>query len=130
MRNRIVDVLKPLDAFGVENPARPGTPDVNFIEGWLELKWLREWPRRTTTAVAIPHYTPQQRVFQLRRWEKGGTIGLLLQVGSEYLLFDGPTAARVVGRVPRALLYHCARRSFPKYADLRAHLVRELGALR
>lgn len=104
MRQRVVRALKGLDAWSVENPCRPGTPDVNYIEGWIELKWLAEWPARDSTVVQLPHFTPQQRLHLARRWEMGGNAYLLLQVSQDWLLFDGKEAARIVGRVPRAEL--------------------------
>lgn len=125
MRKRIVGrTLKPLDAVSVENPAYPGTPDVNFVEGWVELKWIRRWPVRPETEVKIDHYTPQQRVWLKRRWMKGGNVWLLLQVGAEWLLFDGDTAAEVVGRATRKELQLAAHAYWPE--GLRDHELRQI----
>ena len=107
MRHRVIRGLKPLDAKPVENPVGPGTPDVNCICGWIELKWMRRWPR-LGGVVRIDHFTPQQRNWLRRRWEKGGGAWLLLQVGQEYLLFEGPTAAEHVGMVNRTRLRQLA----------------------
>ena len=62
MRKNVCDWLKDYDAFAVENPANPGTPDVSYVEGWIELKQLDAWPAREDTPVRIEHYTPQQRI--------------------------------------------------------------------
>ena len=104
MRQRIINILRPLDAVSVENSAYPGTPDVNFIEGWLELKWLRSWPIQAETPVLISHFTQQQKVWLKRRWLKGGNAWLLLQCKREWILFDGDTAALYVGRMTRGEL--------------------------
>lgn len=100
-RARVIQVLKPLNAISVENSAYPGTPDVNYVEGWIELKWLPEWPKRETTPVRIPHFTQQQRVWIMKRHIKGGNVFLLLQCRKEWLIFDGPTAFHHVGKVTR-----------------------------
>jgi len=110
-----------LDATSVENPACPGTADVQHIDGWLELKFLEAWPKRAETTVRIEHFSPQQRVWLLRRYmacEKRGTdhghgqAFLLLYVAEtrEHLLFDGKTAARRVAKdgADRAMLYRMA----------------------
>jgi hypothetical protein len=99
--------MRPYDAMAVENRVRPGTPDVNYIGGWVELKWLRRWPKNSEEApVKIEHFTPQQRVWLKTRWMRGGRAFLLLQAGgTDWLLFDGVTAAYAVGRVPRSKLY-------------------------
>lgn len=112
-RQRVIRALKSLDAIPVENPMRPGTPDVNCTVAWLELKWLRRWPARPDTVVRIEHFTNRQRMFLRRRWgiARGGAgaAWLLLQVGREWLLFDGETAGDHVGRVCRSELYNLAR---------------------
>lgn len=94
-----------LDPVRVENPIHPGTPDVNTICGWIELKSVDSWPVRESTCLRISHYTPQQRVFLFRRWKYApGTTFLLLEVRSvrQWLLFDGDVAAKIVGRVTAA----------------------------
>lgn len=98
-RQRVVKALRVLDAISVENSAYPGTPDLNFIGGWIELKWARRWPKEKITIFRMEHFTPQQRVWLTRRWRRGGGAWVLLQVGLTWLLFDGPTAAQILGRV-------------------------------
>jgi len=113
-RRRITKVLKPLHAIAVENPVKPGTPDVNYAEGWLELKWLRRWPVRPETVVTIDHYTKIQRMFGRMRWEKKGKSFLLLQVQTHWMLFTGPIAHKYVGKVDRATLNQIALRHWAK----------------
>lgn len=109
MRGRVVKELKGLDAMPVENPVRPGTPDVNFTTGWMELKWMRRWPRNCDTSpVLLPHFTPQQRIWLRRRWEACLGAWLLLQVGQEWLLFTGGEAAAIVGKATRTELREAA----------------------
>lgn len=108
-----------LDATSVENPACPGTPDIQFMDGWIECKYLEDWPKREETTVRIEHFSPQQRVWLLRRFmacEKRDTIRgrawLVLYVAKtrEHLLFAGQTAARRVAKkgTNRAMLYELA----------------------
>ena len=108
-----------LDATSVENPACPGCPDVQHIDGWLELKYLEKWPKRAATTVRIEHFSPQQRVWLYRRFRacekrntKHGQVFLLLYVAEtrEHLLFNGEIAARCVAKdgATRAKLYDWA----------------------
>lgn len=97
-----------LDPIRIENSVRLGTPDVNYIHGWIELKTKAAWPVRETTPLRIEHFSPQQRVWLRRRWLSGGHAWLLLRVGREFLLFDGVHAALHVGNVLRHDLYQIA----------------------
>lgn len=109
MRQAVVAALKGRDAVAVENPIRPGTPDVNYIEGWIELKQIPAWPKRADTPVRIDHFTPQQRVWLHRRCLRGGRAHVLLLVGNkEWLLFQGEDAANHLGKIPKKQLLSLA----------------------
>jgi hypothetical protein len=109
MRRRTVQGLKALDAIAVENPIRPGTPDINFVEGWIELKYLSKWPKGADeNPVFFLHFTLQQRIWLTRRRLYGGRAYLLLQVQQDWLLFDGVVAAEHVGKVTRPRLIELA----------------------
>jgi hypothetical protein len=94
-------------AIRVENPALPGTPDVNYVghgvEGWIELKQIASWPKDKRDLVRIPHYRPEQKEWLSTRFAKGGRCYMLLQAGRRWLLLSG-RYARVIGQAPAALL--------------------------
>lgn len=109
-RQRVIRVLKRLHGVAIENPLGPGTPDVNYVLGWIELKWLRRWPMKETTTVQLPHFTLQQRRWLRDRWKVGAdNAWLLLQVQREWLLFTGIDAHDYVGLLTRGGLYKIAR---------------------
>jgi hypothetical protein len=112
-RSTVVKALKKLDAVAVENPAYPGTPDVNYVEGWIELKWLRAWPARQDTVVTLKHYTNQQKIFAVRRRRAGGNCWLLLQVRNQWLLFDGAVAAIKLNKSTAKELHDAAHTVWP-----------------
>lgn len=87
-----------LDPTRIENSIGLGTPDVNYKEGWIELKWAERWPMRGGK-LSLPHFTQEQRVWLFRRWFNGGNAFLLLKVRSDWMLFDGITAKEYVGEV-------------------------------
>jgi len=111
------DVLRPvlvkagMDPVRVENPALPGTPDVNYIEGWVELKHADRWPPKGGP-LQLKHPPDQgQRTWLLRRWHSGGRAFLCLRVGQEWFLFRGDTVAQ---------LWASDRPAPPAEAELRA----------
>jgi len=104
MRQKVVRALRPLDAISVENKVYPGTPDVNYVEGWIELKKAGRWPRSAKTTLKIPHFTPHQREWLRRRHAAKGKAHLLLQVRQDWLLFEGDVAAKIVGLATREML--------------------------
>lgn len=89
-----------LDPVRVENRALPGTPDVNYKEGWLELKHADRWPPRGGPLRLKHPPTPEQKVWLYRRWIAGGAAFLLLRVGREWFLFRGFAAREVWAEDP------------------------------
>lgn len=112
MRQRLCVGLRPLDGQPIENSLKGGTPDVNFIEGWMELKWLRMWPVRGGV-VLLPHYTLGQRLWIKRRGQRGGIVMLVLQVGKQWLFFDWKYTWYVGRTETRADLEENAMMHFP-----------------
>lgn len=101
----VKEAMRRLHPVRVDNSAGAGTPDVNFgctvngdlLQGWIELKWERHWPMFPQAPLKVDHFTPQQRLWLRKRCKLGGVALLLLQVGNEWLLFDGRVAARFLG---------------------------------
>jgi len=118
MRRPVVDALRNLDAIAVENSAYPGTPDVAYIGGWIELKESDEWPKRPTTPLRLPHFTKHQRAWIRRHSHRGGTVFVLLKVGKkEWFLIDGVEAADKLGVSTRAQIESIARLAFHNGLD-------------
>jgi hypothetical protein len=108
MRSKLVKSLKHAGAIPVENLVHPGTPDINYIDGWIECKWLKAWPNKADTIVQVSRFSKGQRWWHINRRMLGGDTWFILQVNREWLLFDGAKAALYVGRAPRAELYNIA----------------------
>ncbi len=105
LAGHVMKALKPLDGLRVENPCHPGTPDVNYIGGWIELKQQNAWPKKPETPLKLNHdLTLQQRIWLIRREDKGGVALVLVQVARDYLLLSGGVAARLIGEATQAEL--------------------------
>jgi hypothetical protein len=113
------------DPVRVENGVDQGCPDNNTIHGWFEFKYVPVWPKRGGP-LRIPHFTAQQRVWLRRRWRAHGGEGhgawMILQVAKDVMVFDGETAAKVVGFLNRTELFEAAlgywEGRFPTAAEL------------
>lgn len=106
--------LAGLDPVRVENRVELGTPDVNYIGGWIELKWHRKAPKHKGIFHLTHDMSTEQRVWAIRRHQAGGRCFLLLKCGSEYLLFYGYVAAEFLGRVGFDTLREKAIKSWKK----------------
>lgn len=91
MSERLMSSLKTygLDPLRIENRIHAGTPDVNYIKGWLELKHADRWPPRGGPLRLKHPPTPQQKVWLYRRWNSGGTAFLVLRVDKEWFIIRG-----------------------------------------
>ena len=118
MRRPVVEALRKLDAIAVENSAYPGTPDVAYIGGWIELKEKDAWPKRAETPLRLPHFTKHQRAWIRRHAHWGGTVFVLLKVGKkEWFLLHGTEAADRLGEMTRAEIESTARLVFHNGLD-------------
>jgi hypothetical protein len=118
MRRKVVKILKPLDGIAVENPACPGTPDVYYLNGWIELKEADNWPARPDTPLRLPHFKPHQRAWAIRHIHKGGICSMLLKVGKfEWYLLDGLFSANRLGNVTREEIRTASLEVFDKGLD-------------
>lgn len=78
-----------MDPVRIENKVMAGTPDVNFVEGWAELKHTDRWPVRGGPLRLDHPPTAEQKVWLARRWHAGGNCALVLRVGREWFVFRG-----------------------------------------
>jgi hypothetical protein len=101
LSKKVINALYPLDPMPVDNPRRPGTPDINFVEGWMELKYMPEWPRKASTLVKFPKFSTQQRVWLVKRSVRQGNCFVFLQVKNLYLLFEGGFAGQHFDRMTK-----------------------------
>lgn len=89
--------LRHRDPVRIENAVGPGTPDIEYIGGWIESKMLPDWPKRKDTIVRVRHYVPEQRAWHVKRRTAGGRVHVVIQVASDVLVFDGKVAAQGLG---------------------------------
>lgn len=109
MWEAIRPVLKKLDPVRIESHMTGGVPDVNYTQGWIELKYADRWPPRGGP-LRVDHFVTSQRTWHVRRRLAGGRSFVLLKVGaSEWLLFDGAVAADLLGKVVRERLYEVCK---------------------
>lgn len=90
----------------IENAIYSGTPDVSFCidghatatEGFMELKYLLEWPKRERTVIRVPHFTPAQRTWLHDRHMAGGKGFVCMGISKSTFLFEGLDAAMYLGK--------------------------------
>lgn len=91
-------ITKGLRALGAhvvrhEDIASSGVPDISYgldgCNGWIELKEIKEWKKRSATPNDIG-LSPEQRLWLRQRGKTGGRCFVLVRVTAsrEYYLFD------------------------------------------
>ena len=86
----------------IENAVYSGTPDVSYCidgkEGFLELKYIEEYPKRESTVVAVD-VRQAQRTWLHDRNIAGGRCYLAMSVkNKDIYIFDGLQAAMFLGK--------------------------------
>lgn len=119
----MISALRPLGAMAVENSAMPGTPDVYYMHGWIELKECDNWPKRDTTPLRLPHFTKWQRAWLKRHAHLGGTCFVLLKVGElEWFLIDGVVASDRLDNSTQSEIRECSALTFTNGFDSKGFL--------
>ena len=129
MRKTVVQLLKPLHAVSVENGCGIGTPDVNYRDGWIELKSV-DMPARHDTIVNVDHFTQHQRLWLRMRERSGGVALLLLKVDTTWLLYRGSVAADIVGKSTMWELMKNSARIWPAQTPTQRGLIEALSKIR
>ncbi len=101
-----------------EDSIQVGIPDVSYgskwlnevaVNGWIELKAMREWPKKMSTIIKLEHFTPEQKAWLRKRGRNGGRCFMLLKVEGDVLLFHWTIVAKV-GEFTRAqMIRECTR---------------------
>lgn len=120
---RLPMVREKLDPVRVETIMADGIPDVQYMDGWIELKFAPRWPVRGGV-LRLDHYTQEQKTWGLRRWHAGGLSFLLLKAKHDWMLFDGWTAFNHVGKGNRTQLRRVALKT---YSGLVKNVIQELS---
>ena len=102
MRRTVLRALNPqLHAVPIEDGCNPGTPDIAYTRGWIELKYLAAFPSKPDAIVKVPHFTLAQRRWHQAHSAAAGRCWVLLKVGdkrdAEWFLFYGADAAECLG---------------------------------
>jgi len=121
LRRNVIKILKGRHAKPIENALAAGTPDVNYAEGWIELKKLAKWPKNANTPVRIRHFTENQRLWLTDRWEVGGASWLLIQIDKTFLLYNGSDVNQI-GSLTRAEMLELAAQRWEGLRELKEGL--------
>lgn len=93
MRSYLVSVMKPLHAVAIENHMRAGTPDINYIDGWIECKWLQAYPKNINNSIRFKHTLTQgQKLWLCSRAKRGGVALVCCKISKDWYVFDAFTA--------------------------------------
>jgi hypothetical protein len=125
-------IQKNLKSYGVlsrvENAFYKGMPDVNYlidgVEGWIELKFISQFPARQNTIVRVPHFTEEQKIWHEQRVKYKGNTTVLIQVERDYFIFK-KDKIKLVGSLTRNSMVKLANKHWPKrinFKELRKEL--------
>jgi hypothetical protein len=73
----------------IESSAGNGVPDVCFStagqHGFIEFKYIKEWPKRKTTLVKLP-LRPEQKLWLETRGRYGGNCWVFVRVEDDFFI--------------------------------------------
>ena len=106
--NNVIKNLKPRRVLiqRLEVMCAVGIPDCCYAmedlpgAGFIEFKYLKDYPKRLKTPVRIDHFTPQQRAWMQMYGPFIQRVFLLLQISTTFLLFPW-TTIKPIGNLNR-----------------------------
>lgn len=90
-------------------------PDLSFgargVNGWIELKQVKAWPKREDTKVKPAHYTSEQANWIIKRNKYAGSCFVFVKVEREYFLFKAYHARLIKNGITKKQYgeYCCAK---------------------
>ena len=79
----------------IESSAGNGVPDVSFgipeKNGFIELKYIKEWPKRESTKVKLP-LRPEQKHWLKARGQLSGNVWVICRIEDYFYLLDYDSA--------------------------------------
>ena len=98
------------DVTRIESSSGNGVPDVSFgvrnTNGWMELKYIPTWPKRSTTPVKLP-LTPEQRLWIRRRGQISGSVWVLCRIEDMFFLLNHDDASEACDGWTKSRWYEC-----------------------
>ena len=75
----------------IESSSGNGVPDVSFgLPGkncWIELKYIKEWPKRPSTKVSLP-LRPEQKLWIKQRGDMSGSVWVMARIENDFFLLS------------------------------------------
>lgn len=75
----------------IESCAGNGVPDVAYTvknkHGWMELKYIKEWPKRESTKIKLP-LRPEQKLWIATRGKLADGVWVMCKIDNDYYLLD------------------------------------------
>lgn len=106
----------------IENTTKSGVADIIYScmgkRGFIELKYLKEWPKRPDTPVKIPHLTEIQRAWLSLHEQEANLCFILLQIEKDYLLYSAKRIDDLGIFNKKTLFYFCVA-SWHKQIDFK-----------
>jgi|TARA_R110000803_G_scaffold51919_7_gene107074 hypothetical protein len=94
--------LPGIKMYRVENRVSEGMPDIHYIRngssGWVELKYLADWPKRNNIKIGLR----LNQSFWLDEYKKlDGRCWIMIRIGTDFIgLVDGAEAKKLYEKLP------------------------------
>jgi len=93
LKNYLLEMMGTVwDAQSHEDRFSLGIPDLSYgvagVNGWIELKQVEKYPKKSSTPIDLKHFTPSQVNWLRKRGKRAGSCFILIQITTEYYIFS------------------------------------------